>query len=73
VGSVYLIGVQGGLVVGGLWGGVIAGVWGVTAPFWFAFIGSALLVVLLWPQLTHIAHADHDESSANADDTGSSG
>jgi hypothetical protein len=30
----------------------------VTAPFWFAFVGSAVLVALLWRQLTHIAHAD---------------
>ena len=49
--SVYLIGVQGGIVVGSVVGGVIAGVWGVTAPFWFAFVGSAILVVLIWPQL----------------------
>ena len=72
VGSVYLIGVQGGLVIGSAGGGVIAGAWGVTAPFWFAFAGSALLVVLLWPQLTHIAHADQDEPRANRSETGSS-
>lgn len=64
VSSVYLIGVQGGLVVGGVAGGVVAGVWGVTAPFWFAFAGSGVLVVLLWPHLTNIAHsaipAGHD-------------
>ena len=29
-----------------------------TAPFWFAFVGSALFVVLIWRQLSHIAHAD---------------
>ena len=58
VGSVYLIGMQGGLVVGSVLGGAIAGAWGVTAPFWFAFAGSGILVVLLWPQLTHIAHGD---------------
>ena len=58
VSSVYLIGVQGGIVVGSVVGGVIAGLWGVTAPFWFAFVGSGVLVVLIWPQLTHIAHAD---------------
>ena len=56
--SVYLIGVQGGIVVGGVVGGVIAGAWGVTAPFWFAFVGSGLLVALIWRQLIHIAHAD---------------
>jgi predicted MFS family arabinose efflux permease len=58
VSSVYLIGVQGGLVLGGLLGGVIADAWGVTAPFWFAFVGSAVLVVAIWGQLPHIAHAD---------------
>jgi predicted MFS family arabinose efflux permease len=56
VSSVYLIGVQGGLVVGGAIGAVVAGTWGVTAPFWFAFVGSGLLVVLIWRSLTHIAH-----------------
>ena len=58
VSSVYLIGMQGGLVVGGALGGAVAGAWGVTAPLWFAFAGSAVLVVLIWPQLPHIAHAD---------------
>ena len=58
VSSAYLIAVQGGLVVGGAIGGVVAGAWGVTAPFWFAFVGSAVLVVLIWRELTHIAHED---------------
>ncbi len=58
VGAVYLMGVYGGLVVGAAIGGGIAQRWGVTAPFWFAFVGSALFVVLIWRQLSHIAHAD---------------
>jgi MFS family permease len=58
VSSVYLIGVQGGIVVGSIAGGAIAGLWGVTAPFWFAFVGSGVLVAVIWPHLTHIAHAD---------------
>jgi MFS family permease len=58
VSSVYLLGVQGGLVVGGLAGGILADAWGVTAPFWFAFAGSAALVFVLWKELPHIAHAD---------------
>ena len=58
VSSVYLMGMTGGLVVGYGLGGGIAGVWGVTAPFWFAFVGSAVLLVLIWRQLEHIAHAD---------------
>jgi predicted MFS family arabinose efflux permease len=72
VSSVYLIGVQGGIVVGSVVGGVIAGAWGVTAPLWFAFAGSGVLVALIWPQLTHIAHADEAllrrEAPAVADD-----
>ncbi len=58
VSSVYLIGVQGGIVVGSVVGGAIAGVWGVTAPFWFAFVGSGVLVALIWRQLPRIVHAD---------------
>ena len=53
-----LVGVYGGLVVGAGIGGVLAQHWGVTAPFWFAFVGSAVFVVLIWGQLSHIAHAD---------------
>jgi MFS family permease len=63
VGSVNLVGVFGGLVVGSGIGGLLAQHWGVTAPFWFAFAGSAVFVVLIWGQLTHIAHAD-DEAPA---------
>ncbi len=58
VGSVNLVGVYGGLVVGAAIGGLVAQRWGVTAPFWFAFVGSAVFVVLIWRQLSHIAHAD---------------
>jgi predicted MFS family arabinose efflux permease len=58
VGSVNTICVFGGLVIGSLIGGVLATHFGVTAPFWFAFGGSVLFVILLWRQLTRIAHAD---------------
>ncbi|MCD4524756.1 MFS transporter [Nocardioides sp. cx-173] len=58
VGSVNLVGVFGGLVVGAGIGGLLAQHHGVTAPFWFAFAGSAVFLVLIWSQLTHIAHAD---------------
>jgi hypothetical protein len=30
----------------------------VTAPFWFAFVGSGIILALIWRQLAHIAHAD---------------
>jgi len=60
VGSVNLVGVFGGLVIGSVIGGVLAERWDVTAPFWFAFVGSAVFVVLIWRQLAHISHADED-------------
>lgn len=66
VGSVNLVGVFGGLVVGSGLGGLIAREWGVAAPFWFAFVGSAVFVVLIWRQLVHIAHADEADAPAAA-------
>jgi predicted MFS family arabinose efflux permease len=58
VASVNTVGVFGGLVIGSAIGGVLAQAFGVTAPFWFAFVGSAVFLVLIWGQLAHIAHAD---------------
>ncbi|WP_189169417.1 MFS transporter [Pilimelia anulata] len=58
VNSVNMIAVYGGLVVGSAIGGALATRSGVTAPFWFAFAGSALFLVLLWRQLNRIAHDD---------------
>ena len=57
VASVYMMGVQGGLVAGAAVGGVLAQVWGVTAPFWFGFVGSAVMLSLIWGRLANIAHA----------------
>jgi predicted MFS family arabinose efflux permease len=56
VGSLYAIGVFGGILAGQAIGGVVARIWGVTAPFWFAFVGSAIILTLIWRQLGHIAH-----------------
>ncbi|MEU4235276.1 MFS transporter [Nonomuraea sp. NPDC026600] len=56
VGSVNTVCIYAGLVVGSLIGGVLATRLGVAAPFWFAFAGSAVFVVLLWRQLMLIAH-----------------
>ncbi len=57
VGGLYRVAVVGGLVIGAPLGGVLASAFGITAPFWFGFAGSALLVVILWRQFDHIAHA----------------
>ena len=61
VGSLYAMGVFGGILLGQLAGGVIARVWGVTGPFWFGFVGSAVILALIWTQLAHIAHAGEEE------------
>ena len=58
VGSVYMISVMGGMLVGSLLGGLIAGAWGLTAPWWFAFVGAGVTLALVWRSLGHIAHAD---------------
>ena len=57
VGSVYMLGMMGGLVVGQALGGPIASAFGLTGPFWFAFGGSAVILALIWRQLPAIAHA----------------
>ncbi len=58
--SLYAMGVFGGIVLGQLIGGLIARVWGVSGPFWFGFVGSAVILGLIWSQLSHIAHAGDD-------------
>jgi MFS family permease len=62
VGSVNSVGVFGGLVIGSGIGGVLAQRFGVTAPFWFAFAGSVVFLVLIWRELAHIAHADEADA-----------
>lgn len=66
VGSVYLVSVYGGLVIGSGLGGLLAQHGGIAAPFWFAFVGSAVFVVLIWRQLSHVAHADEAEAPLSA-------
>jgi MFS family permease len=58
VGGIYTVGLTGGIVVGTPIGGLLAKNFGITAPFWFGFIGSALLVIVLWREFRHIAHDD---------------
>jgi predicted MFS family arabinose efflux permease len=64
VGSVYSVGLYGGIVIGQALGGVIADRWGLTAPFWFAFVGSGITLVLIWRSLAHVAHADQEAAAA---------
>lgn len=58
VGSVYMIGVVGGMLVGTPIGGALAREWGITAPFWFGFVGSGILVIAMWRQFSHIARGE---------------
>jgi MFS family permease len=57
VGGVYRVAIVGGMVIGTPLGGLLASLYGITAPFWFGFVGSALLVAILWRQFEHIVHA----------------
>jgi MFS family permease len=63
VGGVYRVAIVGGMVIGTPIGGLLARIYGITAPFWFGFVGSALLVVILWRQFDNIVlageQADH--------------
>ena len=64
VGSVYMICVMGGMLIGSLLGGLIASRWGLTAPWWFAFVGSGVTLALVWRSLAQIAHADEAVTAA---------
>jgi len=66
VGSVYMICVMGGMLVGSVLGGAIASTWGLTAPWWFAFVGSGITLALVWRSLAQIAHADADDATTAA-------
>jgi len=55
--GVYRVAIVGGMVVGTPLGGLLAKTFGITAPFWFAFAGSGLLVAILWRQFDNIVHA----------------
>ncbi len=56
VGGVYRVALVGGIVVGTPIGGLLARN-AITTPFWFGFVGSAVLVAILWRQFDHIVHA----------------
>ena len=57
VSGVYRVAIVGGLAIGAPIGGILASLYGITAPFWFGFIGSALLVAVLWRRFDDIVHA----------------
>jgi hypothetical protein len=57
VGGVAMVALCGGLVLGKAIGGLVAGRRGRTAPCWFAFIGAATTLALVWRQPGTIAQA----------------
>ena len=65
VASVNMVGVFGGMVIGQALGGVIAQVWGLTAPWWFAFVGAALTLLLVWKPISQIVSAAPVDQSLN--------
>jgi len=64
VSGIYGVGVNLGIAVGTPIGGLLARSFGITAPFWFGFVGSALLVLILWREFRHIAHDPEAEPEA---------
>jgi MFS family permease len=64
VAGIYRVAIMGGLLVGTPIGGLLARTFGITAPFWFGFAGSLLLVILLWREFAHIAHSDDTPAEA---------
>ncbi len=59
--GVYRVAIVGGIVIGTPLGGLLASAFGVTAPFWFGFIGSAILLAILWRRFDDIDHARADD------------
>ena len=57
VASVNMVGVFGGMVIGQALGGVIAEVWGLTGPWWFAFVCAALTLLFVWKPISQIVSA----------------
>lgn len=69
--GVYTVGLVGGIVVGTPIGGLLARAFGITAPFWFGFLGSALLVAVLWREFAKIVHASEHQDGTPAGAPGS--
>jgi MFS family permease len=65
--GLYHVGVVAGIVVGTPIGGLLARTFGITAPFWFGFVGSAILVAVLWREFENIVHASEAPEAVAAD------
>jgi len=58
VSSVYRLALYGGLVIGSVIGGLLANHWGITAPYWFGFVGCAVILAAIWRQIGQVGHND---------------
>jgi MFS family permease len=67
--GVYRVANVSGLVIGTPIGGLLARAYGITAPFWFGFIGSALLVIVLWRRFDLITHTGEGSAVASEPST----
>ncbi len=56
VASVYMVGNHAGHILGAIAGALLASTVGITAPYWFGFAGSALILTVIWRQLANIAN-----------------
>jgi MFS family permease len=63
--SVHMLGSFGALALGSLLGGVIANRWGITAPFWFAFAGSVVILLLVWKAIGYVTQEAEEDSPSN--------
>lgn len=57
VNSVYMLGSIGGIATGALVGGLLGQAFTYKAPFYVGFVGSLIILLLVWKSMTHIAEA----------------
>jgi MFS family permease len=66
VNSVYALFSVGGSALGALLGGWIAHAWGITSPFWFAFVSMGIMTAVAWRRLGTIPRSDRSEDLSDA-------
>ncbi|UDY22664.1 MFS transporter [Nocardioides sp. Kera G14] len=64
VGSVYMVLLTGGLVLGAAVAGPMSHHWGITAPYWFGFASAAICLAALWREIGRLAREDEQVRAA---------
>ncbi len=64
VNSVYMLGGVGGIALGSLLGGVLGQAFSYRAPFYAGFVGSLIILLLVWKSMTHIAAASSGQETS---------